>query len=89
MTWRLRERATGQLLDEPSAAGVGIVTNGILSASYYSTTMTGMIVYTMEEDGLRLVGKRVIAGSDGKVHSETLMKISGHPPLPPIQRGIP
>lgn len=57
------------------SAGVGVANGGMLAVSYYGQDLTGVILYQIENGGERLSGRRVVAGGDGRVHSETLTKL--------------
>jgi hypothetical protein len=56
------------------AVGMGIRTGDVLAVSYLSG-LPGVVAYRIEE-GDRLVGEWTVAGAEGELFSETLVKVS-------------
>jgi hypothetical protein len=63
---------------ERTSVGVGIISGGTLSVSYYSQGLAGVIVYEIDEPGQRLSGRWAVIGDDGTLYTETLTKVPGH-----------
>ncbi len=85
LRWSFPQSNEGQL-------GIGIVTNGVLSVSYYGGVTAGVVAYKIAE-GQPMVGEWTVAGSSGGVFKETLTKLPGdvrlpedHPPASPAER---
>ena len=70
-------RVLWQLDRERSILGVGIFSNDVLAVSYFAGA-PAVVVYKI--DGDKLVGEWVMGGREGSVLSETLTKMSSHPP---------
>jgi hypothetical protein len=74
------QRETGEMApDDPDAIGIGIRQDGLLAVGYYGEDLAGIVVYTIEEGGRRLVGRWTAAGGDGVVRSETLTRVPASP----------
>jgi hypothetical protein len=59
--------------NDSQVVGVGILSGGMLSVSYYGGTPS-LIVYSVVEDG-KLEGKWTAGGAEGQLFSETLTKM--------------
>jgi len=68
--YQLRWLADSDLI----AVGMGIRTGDVLAVSYLSG-LPGVVAYRIEE-GDRLVGEWTVAGAEGELFSETLVKVS-------------
>jgi hypothetical protein len=72
----------GQLMVVPASAGVGLVEGNVFAVSQYSLHTIGLMVYRIEDDGRRLIGRWATAESDGAAYSETLTRLPKHAPEP-------
>ena len=68
--YQLRWLADSELI----AVGMGIRTGDVLAVSYLSG-LPGVVAYRIEQ-GDRLVGEWTVAGAEGELFSETLVKVS-------------
>lgn len=75
VSWMFPQTANGSMVLVPNSVGVGVVSDGMLAVSYYSSRAAGIVLYRIEEDGHRLAGHWTVAGSDGNVYTETLVKL--------------
>jgi hypothetical protein len=74
------QRETGEFVpDDADAIGIGIQQDGLLAVGYYGKDLAGIVVYTIEEGGRRLVGRWTAAGGDGIVRFETLTRVPAVP----------
>jgi hypothetical protein len=75
VSWMFPQAANGSMVLVPNSVGVGVVSDGMLAVSYYTSRAAGIVLYRIEEDGQRLAGHWTVAGSDGSVYTETLVKL--------------
>lgn len=91
VAWLFPHLVGEEMLLVLKSAGVGLVSGGTLAVSYYGQDATGVVLYQIENDGARLVGRWVSANGDGAVHTETLTKLpaaapTSHPGAPATQK---
>jgi hypothetical protein len=82
VSWMDLQSKDGQLMVVPAAAGVGLVEGNVFAVSQYSLHTIGLMVYRIEDDGRRLIGRWATAESDGAAYSETLTRLPEHAPEP-------
>jgi hypothetical protein len=75
VTWMFLDPSTRAMLVGPVAFGVGVRNGEALAVSYHSHRTSGVVLYTIERGGHRLVGKWTAAGDDGDVYVETLTRL--------------
>jgi hypothetical protein len=84
VSWMDLQSKDGQLIVVPAAAGVGLVEGRVFAVSQYSLRTIGLMVYRIEDDGRRLIGRWATAESDGAAYSETLTRLPEHVPEPVV-----
>ena len=77
VSWMFPQRSGESVVLEPASVGIGIVSGGALAVSYYTTRMSGVVIYRIEDEGKRLDGKWTLVGDGGAVHTETLTRLPG------------
>jgi hypothetical protein len=75
VSWMFPKNSDGKMVLVANSVGVGIVSDGMLAVSYYGSGAAGIVLYRIEEDGHRLAGHWTVAGQNGKVYSETLIRL--------------
>lgn len=75
VSWMFPKNSEGKMVLVASSVGVGIVSDGMLAVSYYGSGAAGIVLYRIEEEGHRLAGQWTVAGQNGNVYSETLVKL--------------
>ena len=78
VSWMNLESKNQQLVVVPAAAGVGLVEGGVFAVSQYSVDTIGLMVYRIEDDGRRLIGRWATAQGDDVAYSETLTRLPEH-----------
>ena len=73
--WMFPKNSNGTTVLVANSVGVGIVSDGMLAVSYYGAGAAGIVLYKIEEGGERLAGHWTLAGENGNVYSETLVKL--------------
>ena len=76
-------RVRWTLSDNASVLGVGILSGGVLSVSYFAGA-PAIAVYKI--DGQKLVGEWTMGGAEGAVYPETLTKTAAKPESRPEPR---
>jgi hypothetical protein len=75
VSWTSLRMAGDVLVLKRVWVGLGIPSDGVLAVCYSSADAAGVVVYRYDDDGKRLAARWVVAGEDGRVHSETLVKL--------------
>lgn len=86
VSWMDLQSKNDQLMVVQAAAGVGLVEGRVFAVSQYSLHAIGLMVYRIEDDGRRLIGRWATAESDGAAYSETLTRLPEHA-LEPVLPG--
>jgi len=93
VVWMIPYSDGEKLLLVPVAVGVGILDGEIFAVSYYSSRTSRLVLYRIEDGGLRLAGRSVTIGGDGAEDAETLSKVPDEvtepSPLKPSEDGKP
>jgi hypothetical protein len=76
-------RVRWTLSDNASVVGIGILSGGVFSVSYFAG-VPAIVVYKL--DGTKLVGEWTTGGAEGAVYRETLTRIEGAEPDQPEPR---
>ena len=82
VSWMDLQSKNDQLVIVPAAAGVGLVEGRVFAVSQYSLQAIGLMLYRIEDDGRRLIGRWATAEGDGAAYSETLTRLPEHTPDP-------
>jgi hypothetical protein len=80
VTWLYPRSENEALILIPTAFGIGIVDGAHFAVSYGTSSVAGLVVYRIEDEGRRLVGRWVVAGSDGLSFVENLTKVAAEAP---------
>ena len=75
VSWMFPKNSDGKMVLVANSVGVGIVSDGMLAVSYYGSGAAGIVLYKIEEAGHRLAGHWTVAGQNGNVYSETLLRL--------------
>jgi hypothetical protein len=75
LTWIFPDAATRGMLVGPVGFGIAVRSGETLAVSYSSQRTSGVVLYTIERGGHRLVGRWAAAGDDGDVYAETLTRL--------------
>jgi hypothetical protein len=78
VNWIDLQENNGQVVVVPIATGVGMVEGGVFAVSQYSLQAVGLMVYRIEDEGQRLIGRQAMARGDGAAYSETLTRLPEH-----------
>lgn len=77
VSWMFPQRSGEGVVLEAASVGIGLVNSGTLAVSYYTTRVSGVVIYRIEDNGKRLDGKWTLVGNGGAVHTETLTRLPG------------
>jgi hypothetical protein len=83
VSWLQAEAADNAVRIARVSIGVGIVNDNMLAVSYPVGRSSGVVMYKIEGEGQRLVGRWAVLGDNGRVYEETLVKLPPDAQAPP------